>query len=197
MPSNGIIDASNPLLRNTGLISVPTNLREGRLHAWNIAYQRELWLGFSGEVTYVGNSAQGTIHFIDLNAGLTPGQDNAGRPLNAKFGRTASVTSFIGLDSPYNSLQVKVDRRFTKGFLVNTSYTFGRAINYAEDNGTVATPANIELSHGRGAFDRKHMYSTNFVWDIPLFKDGDRMTKALLGGWQLSGILRDAIGDTD
>ena len=188
IPTDGIIDASNALLRNTGLVSIPTNLREGKLHAWNVAYQRELFFGFSGEVAYVGNSAKGTLYTVDLNAGQTPGQDNAGRPLNAKFGRTASVISPIGKDSPYHSLQVKIDRRFSKGFLVNTSYTFGRAINYSEDNGGIATPANIELSRGRGAFDRKHMYSTNFVWDTPFFKNSNKLAKAVLGGWQLSGI---------
>lgn len=188
IPNDGIIDASNALLRNTGLQSVPTNLREGKLHSWNFAFQRELPFGFSGEVAYVGNIAKGSIYTTDLNAGLTPGQDNAGRPFNAKFGRTASVTSWIGLDSPYNSLQVKLDRRFSKGLLVNTSYTFGRAINYSEDNGGIATPANVELSRGRGAFDRTHMYSTNFVWDTPFFKNSNKVAKAILGGWQLSGI---------
>jgi hypothetical protein len=188
IPTNGIIDANLPILRNSGLFSVPSNLREGKLHAWNLAFQRELPFGFSGEVAYVGNIAKGSIHTIDLNAGQTPGQDNAGRPFNTKFGRTASVLSWIGLDSPYHSLQVKLDRRFSKGLLVNTSYTFGRAINYADDNGGIATPANIELSRGRGGFDRTHMYSTNFVWDIPVFKDGHRLTKAVLGGWQVSGI---------
>ena len=188
IPTNGVIDANLPLLRNSGLFSVPSNLREGKLHAWNFAFQRELPFGFSGEVAYVGNIAKGTIHTIDLNAGLTPGQDNAGRPFNTKFGRTASVTSWIGLDSPYHSLQVKVDRRFTKGFMVNLTYTLGRAINYSDDNGGIATPANVELSRGRGGFDRRHMYSTNFVWDISLFKDGNRYAKAVLGGWQLSGI---------
>ncbi|MFN7948105.1 MAG: TonB-dependent receptor [Blastocatellia bacterium] len=188
IPADGIIDASNALLRNSGLIYIPSDLREGRLHAWNVAFQRELWFGFSGEIAYVGNVAKGAIYFTDLNAGQTPGQDNAGRPFNVKFGRTASVNSTIGLDSPYHSLQAKVDRRFSKGLLINTSYTFGRAINYAEDNGSIATPANIELSRGRGDFDRRHMFSTNFVWDLPFFRQGNRLVKGVLGGWQVSGI---------
>ncbi len=190
IPSNGIIDANNALLRNSGLFFVPEVLREGKIHSWNMAFQREILFGFSAEVAYVGNVATNALHTIDINAGLTPGQDNAGRPFNTKFGRTASITSWVGTNTNYHSVQIKVDRRFNKGLLVNTSYTIGRAINYADDNGGIGTPANIELSRGLGDFNRKHMFSTNFVWEVPLFKDSsNRLMRSVLGGWQVSGIL--------
>ena len=66
IPADGIIDASNALLRNSGLIYIPSDLREGRLHAWNVAFQRELWFGFSGEIACVGNVAKGAIYFTRI-----------------------------------------------------------------------------------------------------------------------------------
>ncbi|MGH9935597.1 MAG: TonB-dependent receptor domain-containing protein, partial [Blastocatellia bacterium] len=200
IPASGVIDASLPVLRNTGLFSVPLDLREGKIHSWNFAFQRELWWGFTAEAAYVGNVGKGVITPIDINASTDPNAaraennngsvvDNAGRPFFKKFGRSASITSWIPTDSNYHSLQVKVDRRFNKGLLLATSYTYGRAINYSDDNDTVLTPANIELSKGRAGFDRTHMFSQTFVWDLPLGKDGHWFKRAVLGGWQLSGIL--------
>jgi hypothetical protein len=189
VPSNGIIDANLPILRNSGLFSVPLDLREGKIHSWNAAFQRELWWGITAEAAYVGNVGRGIITPVDINAGLTPGQDNAGRPLNQKFGRTASVTSWIPTDSNYHSLQVKADRRFAQGFLLTTSYTYGQAINYADDNGGLSTPADPELSRGRAGFDRTHMFSQTFVWELPIGRKGNGFVRAVLGGWQLTGLL--------
>lgn len=189
VPSNGIIDANLPILRNSGLFSVPINLREGKIHSWNAAYQREIWWGITAEAAYVGNVGRGIVTPVDINAGIVPGQDNAGRPLNQKFGRTASVTSWIPTDSNYHSLQVKADRRFAQGFLLTTSYTYGRAINYTDDNDGLSTPADPELARGRANFDRTHMFSQSFVWELPFARRSNGFVRAVLGNWQLSGIL--------
>jgi hypothetical protein len=189
IPSNGIIDATIPILRNAGLFYVPPDLREGKLHSWNAAFQRELLWGITAEAAYVGNIGRNILTPIDINAGLVPGQDNAGRPFNQKFGRTASITSWTGTDTNYHSLQVKADRRFNKGVLITTSYTFGRAINFNDDNGGIGTPADPRLSEGRAGFDRRHIFSQSFVWDLPVFQNSPRLLRNVLGGWQLSGIL--------
>jgi hypothetical protein len=188
VPSSGIIQASTPTLLNQGFFHVPSNLREARLHSYNVAYQRELFWGLTGEVAYVGNIARGIIADFNLNAGMVPGQDNAGRPFFTQFGKIASVQTWYPTDTNYNSLQIKVDRRFRNGFLVTNSLTRGRAINYSDDNGGVGTPANPELSRGLASFNRRFMYNATFVWDIPFANNSPKLLKAILGGWQVSGI---------
>ena len=188
VPDNGIIQANTPTLTNAGLFIVPSNLKEGKIHSFNVAFQRELFWGFSGEVAYVGNRATGILTDFDLNAATTLGIGNAGRPFNAKFGKNASVRTWFPTDTNYNSIQIKVDRRFKNSWLVTNSYTIGRAINYSDDNGGIATPANIELSRGPAGFDRRHMFTSSFVWDIPFANKSNKLVKAILGGWQVSGI---------
>lgn len=188
VPDNGIIQANTPTLLNQGFFHVPSNLREARLHSYNVAFQRELFWGLTAEAAYVGNISRGVIADFNLNAGLTPGQDNAGRPFFQKFGKTASVQTWYPTDNDYNSLQVKVDRRFRGGWLVTNSYTFGRANTFSDDNGGVATPANPELSKGPAGFDRRHIYNATFVWDIPFANKSNGFIRAIFGGWQLSGI---------
>src|SRR3989441_784375 len=164
VPDNGIIDGSNAVLKNSSLFSVPFNLREGKLNSWNIAFQRDLWWGFTGEAAYVGNKGSGILDRLDLNAATAlgaglPGNDNAARPLFQKFGRSASVTTWIPVNAHhYNSLQVKVDRRLKRDLLITTSYTLSRAINYHDENGNVDVPADTFRSLGLAGFNRTHSF---------------------------------------
>ena len=56
--------------------------------------QRQLPWRFTGEIAYVANRGRGVLGRLELNAGLTPGLDNAGRPYFARFNRTASSTGW-------------------------------------------------------------------------------------------------------
>ena len=194
IPANGIIDGNNAVLKNASLFAVPLNLREGRLHSWNIAVQRDLWWGFTGEAAYVGNTGRGIVDRLDLNAATAlgaglPGNDNAARPLFQRYGRSASVTTWIPVNAHhYNSLQVKVDRRLKRDLLITTSYTLSRAINFDDESGNISTPANISLSRGLAGFNRTHSFVQSFVWAIPFASHTHGITRWVLDGWQLSGL---------
>jgi Carboxypeptidase regulatory-like domain/TonB dependent receptor len=189
IPSNGRIDAgADPRLRNASYVVVPTDLQEGLLHSWNVAYQRELPHNFTAEIAYVGNHGQDIIQRLDLNASLVPGSNNDGRPQFAQFGRTASTTAFLPYHTDYHSMQVKVDRRFRNNFLITNSYTLGRGESYdgGDSNGNISTPADIERSWGRTVNDRTHTFVSSFVYGLPFEKDG--WLGVFSNGWQVSGI---------
>ena len=199
IPDTGIVPGQP--FNAQGFFSVPTDLREGKLHSWNVAYQRELPGRFSAEVAYVANRGQDIIARIDLNAGYTLGADNAGRPLFAQFGRTASTTSTLPVKSTYHSLQVKVDRRLTGGLLMTNSYTLGRGYNYfqGDSNGSIETPADFERSWGRTQFDRLHNYVSSFVYVLPWGPQGRWLQSGwmgrVFGDWQLTGIFAASSGE--
>jgi hypothetical protein len=189
IPPDGIIEANTSLLRNQQYFVVPTDLEEGRLYSWNVAFQRQLPWGLTGEVSYVGNRGDGMLARLDMNAGLVPGLDNAGRPYFARFGRTASTTNLgVPTTTRYHSLQVKVDRRFKNNLLVTNSYTLGRAKGYnnGDSNGDISTPANIALSYGRPENDRTHAYVSSFVYVLPFRSEGP--LNWVIGGWQIAGM---------
>ncbi len=194
VPASGIIDANLPILRNSALYYAPPDLREGKLHSYNAAFQRELPGNFAFEAAYVGNYGRGILATIDLNAATElgkalPGNDNAARPLFAQFGRTASVTSRVRTTTTYNSLQMKLDRRFSKGLLVTSNYTLSRSIDESgADNGGIDTPANRALNRGRSSFDRTHSFNSSFVWELPFAKQTRGFLKGAFDGWQLTGI---------
>src|SRR5262249_43029595 len=130
IPADGIIVANTPLLRNQQYNVVPLDMSEGRIHAWNVAFQRQLAWKFAAEVAYVGNRAHGILGRYDFNAGMVPGLDNAGRPYFARYGRTATSLGWRKTNTKYDALQVKLDRRYSNGLLWTTSYTLSRAYDY-------------------------------------------------------------------
>jgi hypothetical protein len=188
IPPDGVIPTNTTLLRSQQYNVVPLDLSEGKIHAWNVAFQRQLPWKFAGELAYVANRSRGVLGRLELNAGLVPGLDNAGRPAFAPFGRTASSTGWMRTNTRYDSLQVKLDRRFSNGLLWTNSYTLARAKDYVNDNGTVGTPANIQLSYGLADFDRTHSFVSSFVYELPFMKNAKGAVGAILGGWQVAGI---------
>jgi len=190
IPPSGIVPADQGFLRTAGLFAIPETLFGGILHSWNVAYQRQLGWGFTGEVAYVGNKGVDMLYAYNANAATVLGLDQAGRPLFAPFGRIADVPTRVPGRSDYQSIQAKIDRRFMNGILVTNSYTYGRANNFADDNGGISTPADWELSYGLAGFDRRHTWVSSFVVDLPFFRDSDNgLLRTTLGGWQVSGLL--------
>ena len=149
IPSDGIIAANTPAFIAQSYFYVPADLEQGTLHSWNVAFQRELFWGLTGEVAYVGNRSDDILYRYNINAGMTPGLDRAGQPLNILFGKTAEVRNLAWKGkSRYNGLQVKLDRKFRGGWLVTNSYTYGKARDYSNENTAIGTPADPELSWG-------------------------------------------------
>ncbi|MBS1791958.1 MAG: TonB-dependent receptor [Acidobacteria bacterium] len=195
IPSNGIIDGNNSVLKNSGVYYAPPDLREAKLHSYNVAFQRQMLWGITAEAAYVGNYGQDVIFVLDLNAAnqlgkATVASDNPARPYFSSYGRTASITTRVRKSTTYNSLQVKVDKRFSHGLLFTSNYTLGRSIDYAGgDQGTISTPADVELSRGRSDFDRTHSFTSSFVWQLPFAQKLHGPAKWALDGWQFTGIL--------
>ncbi len=191
IPTSGII--SNPQNQVYDVINL--KFREGYVPSWNIAYQRALPKNFMFEAAYVGNRGVRIPTPYNLNAGLVLGAGAAGRPYFAKFGRNVDTNlRFVSGDSEYNSMQVKVDKRYSNGFLLTTAYTWGRAMaNSGDDNGGPAWYINPERNWARAGFDRRQTLVQSYIYELPFGKGKRWITEGpaalVLGGWQLNGIL--------
>jgi hypothetical protein len=189
-PENGIIE--NP--PDAGFRFVSQDYRDARLQSWNVALQRRLPGNFVFEAAYVGNHASRSTVARDINAGLTPGAGINGQPLYQQFGvRTPVVDDYYPIDTDYHSLQVKFDRRFSRGFLLTTAYTYGKAIDYAGDYGGMLINAIPELNRGRSNDNPTHIFVQSYIWELP-FGRGKQWLESgvgswILGGWQVNGIL--------
>jgi hypothetical protein len=122
-----------------------------------------------------------------------------GQPLNTAFGRKSSTTTIIGVSTRYNSLQLKLNRRFANGFHMTTSYTYSKSIDYCSDR--TCTPYNqynFEQNRARSNFDSTQVFVQSLMYQLP-FGKGGRWLKSgpaawLAGGWQLNGIITAQTG---
>lgn len=106
---------------------------------------------------------------------------------------------YFDLTANYNSLQVKVTRRFHNGLEFGGAYTWGRAMDYIDSyNGGGPLYQNIrQWQYGPAAWDLKHMLVINYVYDLPKPSHAfggnsgwnSVATRTALDGWQISGFV--------
>jgi hypothetical protein len=130
---------------------------------------------------------------VNTNASLVYGSGNNGRPQFAQFNRTGtSRTRTNSNKSEYNALQVKLDRRFRNGLMITNSYTLSRSMDYVNENTTIDTPIDFNLSWARSNFDRTHNYVLSSIYELPWGPGkkwmSDGMLGKIIGGWQVSGL---------
>ena len=84
IPSSGIIPISGTGLLNSTFDVIPPDLREGTLHSWNVAFQRELPFRLTADIAYVGNRGVNLVMDVDTNASLLRLRNNGRRILHVK-----------------------------------------------------------------------------------------------------------------
>jgi hypothetical protein len=106
---------------------------------------------------------------------------------------------YIG-KSWYDALQTKLERRFTKGLSILSTYVWSKAVDNSPGNfctgGTGPTtcgfsnPLQPELDKGRSDFDVPHRFTFAAVYDLPFGRGRtyanniSRGLDLLIGGWQ-------------
>lgn len=131
-----------------------------------------------------------------------PGTNGNGR-VNPNF---SSIRRRInGASSTYHGLQMRFDTRFTNSLTLNANYTLSKTIDNASEifstfggGQTVAQSQNpFDITTGeRGpsAFHQKHNFTANFIYDLPFYKDQRGVIGRILGGYQISSIMRMGSG---
>ncbi len=96
--------------------------------------------------------------------------------------------------SVYHALQTSV-RHTVGGLQLNFSYTYSHSIDDSSDRYDSAfnDSFNPAANRASSAFDQRHVMELSYVYDLPFFKQPG-LTKAVLGGWQLSGITSVSTG---
>ncbi|MDA1236384.1 MAG: TonB-dependent receptor, partial [Acidobacteria bacterium] len=205
IPDNGIVNLSlpeNATFARQNFGARPYDLKRAYVQSWNFAIQRSLMGGFVLDAAYVANHAVHNQSGWNYNAGRVAGAGAAGQPLRALFNRTQATSTSLATHTYYNSLQVKLDRRFDSGFGLTTAYTWGKGLNFSDDTGGLSINGLIEhfmSNKGRMGTDRKHIFTQSYTYEVP-FGKGKRYLQGgpgawILGGWQVQGIFRAMTGE--
>jgi len=194
IPDSGIINAGTPGLLSSVFNNIPLDYREGYLVTWNIALQRQLPRNFTIEAAYVANHTVRAPVAYNLNASFVFNSGSNGKPLFQKFNKNTDVNyRYAGVSNNYNSLQVKIDRRFSGGFQMTTAYTLGHALGVSSEDGGLWNYIQQRRSYARLDFDRRHTFVQSYVYELPFGRGKKFLTSGVgrwvAGGWQLNGVL--------
>jgi hypothetical protein len=94
-------------------------------------------------------------------------------------------------NSNYHSLQMSFQHRFARESQLNVAYTWSKNLTDDQTDRSTA-PQNsydIRSEYGRAQLDRRHIFSANYIYELPFFKDQKDFAGKVLGGWQASGIV--------
>jgi hypothetical protein len=195
IPDNGIINASTPQLLSQTIASyIPLDYHEGYIETWNFAIQRQLPKNFTLDAAYVANHTVRAPVAYNLNASFLFNSGSNGKPYFLKYNKNTDINyRYAGYSNNYNSLQVKLDRRFSGGFLMTTAYTWSHAMGYSAEDGGLWNYIQPKRSYARLDFDRTHTFVQSYVYELPFGKGKplaqNGAARYILGGWQVNGVL--------
>jgi hypothetical protein len=193
------------------LFGIGTPYKTPYSQQWSFGIQRELPRRTIIDVTYAANKGTHLWGEPDINElppgaavalGITPAnvplttttdpKVNAYRPYRGYRAINMEETWF---NSSYNSLQTMLRKNFSHGGFLGVNYTWSKSLTDAGTNG--ATPQNFYNRAGDRGFspyDRPHVFSANWNYELPIFRGSKGFVKGAFAGWQYSGILSVAAG---
>jgi hypothetical protein len=164
---------------------------------------------FTSALNPLGSSAIGfatTIGQTTNESLFNPNRIAAGIPINYFFvnpGKRGGAFLFTNDgETTYDGLTIEFRRRFAKGLLVQSSYTFAKALSnmFASNSDLFDQPATLHpgLDNRRGVtpFDITQAFKTNFIYELPIgrgqqFLGGTNgWVDKLVGGWGFNGNIR-------
>ena len=200
-----------------GLTSLAHVYRAPAVAQYSLGVQRELAPSIIGIFQYVGNIAwhqniDRAINTFPLNTPLSVRQD-AGDPSGqynhetggATLSNPAAYRTFEGYggitqqenttNGGYNGLQIGVRSAGWHGLSGEMDYTYSHEIDItSSDLSTVTNPFNLKADKASGQYDRRNIFSTNYVYKMPFFAKAQGLEHSLLGGWEIAGTFIDESG---
>jgi hypothetical protein len=216
----GVVNTSLPPVQQAG---IDINQRTSYSGQWTLTIQRALQKDTVLEIGYLGsvglkleqnvqpNNARPGSGPVDPRRpfyGLTYAPGMQFPPYLQVVGNVVPV-GFINYvphsaQSNYESMFVRLEKRFSGGFSWLTSYTFSKAITNApqfrnaggasgSENSPPQDSFNLRAERGLAAYDVRHRLVNTYVYDLP-FGVGHRWLTSgpaswFLGGWQTAGII--------
>jgi len=99
-------------------------------------------------------------------------------------------------NSNYHSLQVAVQKRFRHDSLVNFYYTFSHNLTNNQSDRSTALQNTYDpaAEYGPTQFDKRHIVTADFYYQLPWYAEQKGVIGHLLGGWGTAGIVSASSG---
>ena len=185
-PSGGGISCTAKAPCN--LMAIDPNLKNPYVANWNVNIQHQFANNLALEVGYVANVGRDLLRFNDVNQ-CAPSTGACVRPYGANFAYLKYINYINnGSYSNYNSLQVTLTKRLSRGISFLAGYTYSHGLDTGSLNSFGTLPQNAQapgLEYASGDFDIRHRFTLTASYEIP----GPKGFGQLLKGWKLNGIM--------
>ena len=175
------------------LTGVAPRLLNSIIYQYSLTVERQLTSDIGLRLSYIGSHGSQLLYERNVNQPLPSATAfaQARRPYplfsNITYGDN-------GANSSYNALQIQVQKRFTKGFLFSSAYTWAKELSEIDDNNDFELNTLIENAYNR-ARDKgnvysvpRHQWENQAIYALP-FKG------LLAGGWELQTLLNISSGN--
>ncbi len=160
---------------------------------WNLTLEREIltdWLARAGYVGSASNYGRRTFPLNPADPRIATGGTDARRIF--AYAGYGSVTQYAeDRRSNYHSLQLSLQKRFSRGFTFQANHTWSKALGTYENNPVPwFLPGGDEYTYGPQDIDRRHRFVMTWVWELPTTNASSGFLRQLVNGWQWAGIGR-------
>lgn len=195
--------ASSGVVFPQGVYGVDRKSKTPSVMNMSLSVQQKLPYGTVLDVGYSGSLARNLfwtrqMNPVPMNRRFDPAFRDPTNPTTALG--TAFLTPITGYtsilqyeaagSSNYHSLQISANRRFAKGVQFGASWTWSKAMDFTDDEGTGISPfvSPRVWSYGLASFDRTNVLKVSAIWEIPAGPSQNPIAKAIFNGWQLSAM---------
>jgi hypothetical protein len=219
-PANSLTDPNTPLL-----FAVAPDLRTPFTQQWHFGTQYQLPGDNMFEITYAGSRGTHLFNYYNGNQAVpdptfcttppnTPGNcptaprrpahicDYSVFPPNCNEVLDTAINELRSDGfSDYNALQLRWEKKFSRGFQFEASYTYAHALDDASsanlgslNNGDFRDQRYPGMEYGNADFDVRHRFVANYAYLLPFGKghqlggSASGVVNQLIANWQIAGI---------
>jgi hypothetical protein len=177
------------------------NMRMPYTMNWSAGFQAQISTSWMAEALYQGSSGVGLLNNWDINVVPLDISSDRSQLTNIRnsyqnfrpypqFGALQHYSNY-GHNS-YHGVTLRLEKRYSAGFTINSFWTFSKAINEVDEDGGASgiTWYNRRLEKGRAGYDIHHRWVSTMTYELPFGKgkrylNSGRVANAVLGGWEL------------
>lgn len=185
---------------------MPLDTKTPEVYQYNLTFEHELTSDLGFEIGYVGSKGRRlgmryNLNYLYPTGNILP----TGLPETARrFPQFGDILYQVQEgNSEYNALQTSIRRRSRNGLTLMASYTFGKAMDHNSSTNNSSTGSqrmpqdiyDIANDWALADYHRTHQFSGTFNYSLPFgrrgifFRSARGVTDAIIGGWQLNGIV--------
>jgi Carboxypeptidase regulatory-like domain/TonB dependent receptor len=180
-------NAAPPLLTTNppvqSIVVADPNLKLPRTYQWNVALEQSLGSSQSLSLTYIGAIGRDLLRVT--NFFISPS-------VNPNF-QVVQLTDNTAT-SDYHALQLKFQRRLSRGLQALASYSFSHSMDISSTDSaanqfnTPSAVASPNVDRGNSDFDIRHSFTAGVTYDLPT-PGSQKIVHTLIGGWSVDTFI--------